>query len=161
VVPSILDQGRFSGYSWKVTVNNDERRRGVCMLAAILRPSGAGPGENASCSAPALRRGNIRTLFAHKPGGGVALTVFGGAFDPRIEKVEAVMLDGKVRNLPFRTPRGGGSRDLSRFRYTALAVHGPWCLAELVTRNGHGAAMWRASADEILAYSPAFQCMRH
>jgi hypothetical protein len=159
VRPSVLGEGHFAGYRWEVAVNDDGRRRGVCMLVAILRRSGTGPGENAQCSAPALKRGNIGSLHAYGRNGKVALTVFGGAFNPGIGKVQAVMLDGKVRDLPFGRPRpGGGSQHLSRFRYVALAVKGPWCVSELVTRNQKGAVMLRTKGSELLGYSPVYQC---
>jgi hypothetical protein len=129
------------------------------MTVAVLRRSGAGPGENASCSAPALNRGNLRSLSLHKAGGGIALTVFGAAFDPRIRTVQAVMLDGKVEDLPFVKPRPvHEGKPLSRFHYVALAVEGPWCIAELVTRNGQGTVMYRVAGDEFLAYSPESKC---
>jgi hypothetical protein len=158
VQPSVLNEGRFAGYYWKVTVN-DDGRKSICMLVSILRRSGLGPGESAQCSAPSLRRGNVRSLFVHKQSGGIALTVFGGAFDAKIVKVQVVMLDGKVKDLPFRRPRpGGGSRHLGRFRYVAMAVHGPWCVRELITRDAAGSAMWRAGAGELLSYSAVAQC---
>lgn len=129
------------------------------MLVAILRPSGTGPGENGQCSAPALHRGNTRSLSLHKQGGGIALTVFGAAFDSRIAQVQEVMLDGRVKGLPFSTPRPDGERPLlSRFRYVALAVKGPWCVAELVTRDKDGGVMWQVKGSELLAYTPEDQC---
>lgn len=156
--PSALIEGHFGDYRWGVVVENDRGRKGVCMLVAILRRSGTGPGENGQCSAPALRRGNTRSVSLHK-GGGIALTVFGAAFDRRVVKVQAIMLNGKVKVLPFRSPRPDeDGPSLSRFRYVALAVRGPWCIAELVTRDRAGTAMWRAAGGELLAYSPKRRC---
>jgi hypothetical protein len=157
--PSLLREGHFSGYKWGVVVENDRGRRGVCMLVAILRPSGTGPGENGQCSAPALHRGNTRSLSLHKRGGGIALTVFGAAFDRRITKVEEVLLNGRVKELPFTLPRPDKERPpLSRFRYVALGVNGPWCIAELITRDKDGAVMWQVEGSELVAYSPEGQC---
>jgi hypothetical protein len=157
---AFLREGRFEAYRWGVAVENDRGHKGVCMIVAVLRRSGTGPGENAACSAPALTRGNTRSLSLHKAGGGIALTVFGGAFDHQIRRVQAVMLDGSVKNLPFLRPRPvHEGKPLSRFHYVALSVKGPWCIAELVTRNGEGAVMYRARGDEIVSYSPEKQCL--
>lgn len=159
VRPSVLNEGFWSDFGWDVAVNEDGPRA-ICMAVAIYRRSGTGPGESAQCSAPAFRRGNTRSLSVHTRDGGIGLTVFGAAFDSRIGKVQVVMLDGRVKELSFRKPHGGTSRNLSRFKYVALAVHGPWCIAELITRDRNGREKWRAQGDEVLPYSAEAQCPR-
>jgi hypothetical protein len=159
---SVVNKGRHGDDRWGIGVARDGHRRGICMDVAIVDPpSYSNSGESAQCSAPALKRGITLGLSANRKGGGIGLTVFGGAFDRRIAKVQVVMLDGSSRTIPFRPATGGyRARELRRFKYVGLAVPGPWCVAELITLDRTGTVMLRKAGDELLDYSPEEQCRR-
>jgi hypothetical protein len=159
---SVVDKGRLGRDRWGIGVADDGHRRGICLDVVIVDPpSYSNAGEAEQCSAPALKRGITLGLGANRRGGGIGLTVFGGAFDRGITKVQVVMLDGSLRTLPFRLPTGGyRPRELRRFKYVGVAVPGPWCVAELITRDRKGTVMLRKAGDELFGYSPEEQCRR-
>lgn len=152
----IVDQGRVPGYMWRVAVGDDSGGRGVCIEVAIKKPHKEGGASlNARCANPSPVRGNTRSSRVQRDGR-TLLTVFGGAFNAAVGRVQEVMLNGRVKTLAFS--RLGRAGDLNRLRYVALAVAGPWCLSELRTLSHSGKILWQVPASELLSYVPAAEC---
>jgi hypothetical protein len=151
----VIAGGRSAGEKWRVLVARDGNRKGICLVAVIINQE-----ENARCSAPSVRRGSSRTAVLNNGNGRPKLTVVAGAFNLGVRRVEAVGVNGKRSNLRLRKVRTAPSNQASvtRYRYIAFAVDGPWCVSELVTRNSKGNALWRAEATDFLPYDVGSMC---
>jgi hypothetical protein len=154
-------KGAIGPHHWLVRVAGDGSRKGICLetSAYLRRPQYGGPG-NGTCSAPAVRRGSITSVFEKSRGGRPTLTVLGAAFNLAVDSVEVKTVDGRSERLLLRRILGaaGAGPQVAHFRYAAKAVAGRWCVRELVTRSGTGAVLWRASGSEVLPYDPATVC---
>lgn len=153
---AVVAHGRSGPDMWRVTVGSDGSRRGVCLEAAIYRRDRSGGSASGKCSAPAARRGIVRSVVRRKQSGRPRLTVLGGAFSSRVEHVFAIGIHGAKEDIPFRLRRSRGH--LSHFRYIAVAKRGVWCIEELVSVAADERVLWQAEAKDVLPFNPARFC---
>lgn len=153
----LIGHGHFGQRHWFVAATQDEDRKGICFEAgAFVRTPRNGVEGGGQCSAPAVKRGILRTVSV--PGahaGTVAMTVVGAAFNVAVKSVEATSFDGATeRLLPRRVPasRAAGST-VANFRYLAFAVRGPWCVERLVTLGSGGRPLWETDWESIGGYA--------
>lgn len=153
-----VGKGAIGPHHWMVRAAGDQSRKGVCLETSVYlrRPQNGGPGDG-RCAAPSAKRGSVTSVVERSRGGDPKLTVLGAAFDPAVARVEVKMWDGGTEKLALRRIRGAGSQ-IAHYRYVAVAKAGSWCVSALITRNGKGSALWRASGAEVLPYDPATVC---
>jgi hypothetical protein len=149
----LIGHGHFGQRHWFVAATQDENRKGICFeVGAFVRTPRNGVEGGGQCSAPALKRGILRTVF--EPGAHpntVAMTVVGGAFNVAVKTVEVVSFDGTIERLvPKRisSSRAAGST-VAHFRYLAFAVRGPWCVERLMTLGAGGQRLWETDWEMI------------
>jgi hypothetical protein len=156
----VLNHGVIHGRHWRVEVVGDGHRRGICLLVAADNGAhGQGESENAQCSAPAPRRGLVRSLVERRRSSSIILTAVGMAFSPRVSRVTVELSNGRTKELRLRRVKSSaGGPQPTHFRFVAFAVRGPWCVHELLTRNRSGKVLWAAPASQLVPYDPAEVC---
>jgi hypothetical protein len=153
----LIGHGHFGLRHWFVAATQDENRKGICFEAgAFLRTPRNGVEGGGQCSAPAVKRGILRTVSVSGANAGtVAMTVVGGAFNLAVKSVEVTSFDGTTERLvPRKVPasRAAGST-VANFRYLAFAVRGPWCAERLVTIGSDGRPLWETDWESIGGYA--------
>jgi hypothetical protein len=156
----VVNHGVIQSRHWRVQVVGDGHRRGICLLvAADNGTQGEGESENAQCSAPAPRRGLVRTVVERRRSTGILLTVVGMAFNLKVSGVKITLSDGRSKVMPLRRIKSSaGGAQVQHFKYVAFAVRGPWCVRELVTSRDDGEVLWTAPASDLVPYDPAEVC---
>ncbi len=154
----VIAHGQAGHDTWRVTVASDGVRKGVCLEVAVIKVNRTGGSASGQCSAPAERRGLLRSVFRRSDSGRPRLTVVGGAFNQKVKRITAVRVDGGEERLYFRHLRGGAGT-LDRFRYIAVARRGPWCIDELITKAADGEILWQVKAMDVLHYDPNKFCV--
>lgn len=153
----LIGHGHFGQRHWFVAATQDENRTGICFEAgAFVRTARNGVEGDGQCSAPAVKRGILRTVSV--PGAHadrVAMTVVGGAFNLAVKSVEVTSFDGTTERLiPRRisAARAAGST-VANFRYLAFAIRGPWCVERLVTLGSGGRPLWETDWESLGGYA--------
>jgi hypothetical protein len=153
----LIGHGHFGQRHWFVAATQDENRKGICFEAgAFLRTPRNGVEGGGQCSAPAVKRGILRTVSV--PGARadtIAMTVVGGAFNVAVKSVEVTLFDGTTERLVPRkisASRAAGST-VANFRYLAFALRGPWCVERLVTLGSAGQALFETDWESIGGYA--------
>lgn len=153
-----VDRGKSPSGEWSVIVAPDGKRKGICLQAVVLNYKGKSGGvANGSCSAPAKRRGLVRSVVIRSKDGAPALTVVGAAFNRAVARVEVIRLDGNARSLQLR-PGPAVHDQVANFNYLGFASSGSWCIKELITRSKNGSVLWSVGASELLPYDPGRFC---
>lgn len=144
------------GERWRVSVSPDKGRKGVCLEAALQAPE---DDVSAQCSAPAVIRGIVRVVYS-RTDNGIKTTVVGGAFNNKVDRVEAVMVNGSPESLKLRRLHSSDSKQVRKYRYFGMATSGAWCVDKLVTRSRNGGVLWQAEAQELVPYRLEAHCSR-
>lgn len=147
-----LAHGRTLGDDWRVTVESDGNRRGICLEAVV------GQVATGRCSFPAIRRGLIRTAVTRYKTGRPRVTVVGAAFNSHVQRVVAIGFDRTRRPIPILEPPPGLEAKLRKFGYLVVVRKGLWCIKELITESAENKVLWRAPASEIVPYDVGRFC---
>jgi hypothetical protein len=148
----LLGSGTIGGFRWAVSVGRESESaspRRPCVKVA----TGEGTVfEYDSTARTCVSLGTDPNLFAMSSGQGEATrTVFGLAFPQRVRSVR-MWLEGRGSrriSLALLSPEQAAAAGLSRFRFAAGAIEGPFCLRRSATYDASG---------DLLELSPRRAC---
>lgn len=138
----VIGHGQVNGYHWSAEAAPEGE--GLCFEVAVFKPKapeyGNGGGQ---CSFPARRRGILRVVpNSHKRGAPKVVAV-GAVFNRAVAAVRVVDFKGRVKHLRLHLLKQARAADvLRKFKYSAFAVAGPWCVRTLTTYDRHGHRLW-------------------